>query len=451
MNDSVRDYINSEMLKSNNQVKEQIDKGVGKASEYTDGQIKTVDKCLGNMKGNFNNALTALTKTLVLEIQKIRTENTNNYTELERKITESTNKFVRKQCTLEKKFEQCITLEDCKKQTNSAITKLDVAVSKLSNDILENKAQITENTTKTDKLHASIKQLRSPTLKSKKDKNIPNSVIPSSSPGLPLKRSRSSSLSVDNMTNLAKEKGDTSAKIYDVAKISNMKVDIITRELQFLITWGPGEDGENYDDTWVAESDMFFENIVPSWLKEFCDKKTYRSRCGKTFKGKPKSVVECHYKSNNSVCMNATIEIIDPSQMERMKARYEHGILGYIDISGRESTGDANVENKESVNDENPLQLQKEVRFTDQISGEEKITNSINELLNPDFLSSMDYNSFDNLLASYQKEESTSNEYKDSNKTQDADEVDEENKTINLIVKPGLNKDIKSGSSLHDV
>ena len=272
MNDSVRDYINSEMLKSNNQVKEQIDKGVGKASEYTDSQIKTVEKCLGNMKGNFNNTLTALSKTLVLEIQKIRTENTNNYTELERKITESTNKFVRKQCTLEKKFEQCITLEDCKKQTNSAITKLDVAVSKLSNDILENKAQITENTTKTDKLHASIKQLRSPTLKSKKDKNIPNSVIPSSSPGLPLKRSRSSSLSVDNMTNLAKEKGDTSAKIYDVAKISNMKVDIITRELQFLITWGPGEDGENYDDTWVAESDMFFENIVPSWLKEFCDK-----------------------------------------------------------------------------------------------------------------------------------------------------------------------------------
>ena len=137
--------------------------------------------------------------------------------------------------------------------------------------------------------------------------------------------------------------------------------------------------------------------------------------------------------------------------MERMKARYEHGILGYIDISGQENTGDANVENKESVNDENPLQLQKEARFTDQISGEEKITNSINELLNPDFLSSMDYNSFDNLLASYQKEESTSNEYKDSNKTQDADEVDEENKTINLIVKPGLNKDIKSGSSLHDV
>ena len=103
MNDSVRDYINSEMLKSNNQVKEQIDKGVGKASEYTDSQIKTVEKCLGNMKGNFNNTLTALSKTLVLEIQKIRTENTNNHTELERKLTESTNKFVRKQCTLEKK------------------------------------------------------------------------------------------------------------------------------------------------------------------------------------------------------------------------------------------------------------------------------------------------------------------------------------------------------------
>ena len=456
MNDSISTYIDDEISKSNTLLQGQINDLLIKATTYTDEQIKLFGQALSK---TFHETFKGGVNSLAMEIKKNQTENDDKFDELKREIDDSTTNLNEKQDILQNKVEKCIKLDDFenKMKESTVITEIINNTSTNLNEILESKAQITTNVGNIKHNQTAIKKLRPPNNnKPPKDQQNPitTSGILQSFSGRHLKRDRTSNSITINSNVSAKAKKTEEDKAYNIVKINNMNVDVPTGQLTFYVTWG-GEDlkGNKFEDSWVLESNMLFENIPPVWLEEFTKKISYCNKCGKTFKCPPKTIAQTHNNTKDRACVDSEIEMLREEQMRKLKERYQNGVLAEITI--KDDKDDDNNENKSVENAEKDIEeftptnnkdaitLTKEVRFKEDMSGVEKITSSITDLDKFSFLQGLDstFSSFDTIMASITKDESkTSSEYQKSKKAQESEQ------TISLVVKPGL-KGFKSGGS----